>query len=155
MFYSLETMEEYFRVCGEIAKSSLCERARCGSIIVRNGIIIGKGFNSPPGNSNKRCSFNKKDYFEKVTDKTCCVHAEQRAIMDALRNNPDLVKGSDLFFTRIDEDGKILFSGEPYCTICSKMALDSGVKNFILWHKDGIKLYNTLEYNNLSYEFNH
>jgi len=80
----------------------------------------------------RRCFQDKLKLHSKVTDKTCCVHAEQRAIVDALKNNPEL-------------------SGNPYCTICSKMALDVGIKEFILLHKECPIAYNTEEYNLLSY----
>jgi deoxycytidylate deaminase len=39
-----------------------------------------------------------------VTDKTCCIHAEQRAIMNALRNHPNEIEGADLYFMRLDKD---------------------------------------------------
>jgi hypothetical protein len=39
----------------------------------------------------RRCSNDKDKYNKKVTDKTCCVHAEQRAIMNALIDAPDKI----------------------------------------------------------------
>jgi hypothetical protein len=83
------------------------------------------------------------------------MHAEWRAIMDALRNYPDNIKGSKLYFTRVNNDGEIKKSGKPFCTVCSRLALDSGVEYFILWHEDGIYEYSTSEYNRLSYEYTH
>lgn len=145
----------YLSEAARIALGSTCLRARCGSVIVSNSIIIGTGFNSPPGEreSQRRCTLEKIVHNQKVTDKTCCVHAEQRAIMDALSNFPGRIKGSRLYFTRIDEKGNPIRSGEPYCTICSKMALDTGIENFILWHNEGIFVYDTEEYNDLSYRY--
>jgi len=139
----------------QLAIRSGCERKKCGSVIVKDGIIIGEGFNGPPGNieSQKRCSCPKESYHKKVSDKSCCVHAEQRAIMDALRNNPQKIIGSRLYFVRLDDKDQKKPSGNPWCTICSKMALDSGVKEFVLWHDEGIIVYNTEKYNTLSYEY--
>lgn len=139
----------------EIALHATCQRAKCGSVIVKSGEIIGAGSNSPAGNleSQRRCSSNKDSLHKKVTDKTCCVHAEQRAIMDALRKNPDKFEGSSLYFVRLDKNGKIEKAGRPYCTICSKMTLDAGIKEFILWHEEGIRAYSTEEYNLLSYDY--
>lgn len=54
----------------------------------------------------RQCSCSKDSYHKKVTDKTCCIHAEQRAIMDALRKNPDKIAGSRLYFIRLDDNGK-------------------------------------------------
>lgn len=95
----------------------------------------------------------KDGYHKKVTDKTCCVHAEQRAIMDALRKNSEKLSGSRLYFIRLDKAGNTSKAGKPYCTICSKMALDAGISEFVLWHEEGICVYDTEEYNTLSYEY--
>ncbi|RME54256.1 hypothetical protein D6777_04385 [Candidatus Woesearchaeota archaeon] len=138
-----------------IAQNATCERSKCGAVIVQGDEVIGQGYNSPPGDyeSQRRCSCSKASYHKKVTDKTCCIHAEQRAIMDALRNNPEKVAGSRLYFIRLDTDGNVLKAGKPYCTICSKMALDVGVAEFVLWHEEGVCVYGTEEYNRLSFEF--
>ena len=83
----------YINQAAEIALQATCERARCGCIIVENDEIIGTGFNSPPGEkeSQRRCKNDKNEYNKKVTDKTCCVHAEQRAIMNTLIDAPDKI----------------------------------------------------------------
>ena len=150
--------KEAMKFIDEAARFALdsgCERKKCGSIIVSDGKIIGKGFNSPPGNldSQRRCSCPKDSYHKKVSDKSCCVHAEQRAIMDALKHAPEKITGSRLYFVRLDEHNQKTPSGEPWCTICSKMSLDSGVKEFVLWHENGIVVYDTDEYNRLSFEY--
>ena len=144
---------EYINEAVKIALNSCCLRSRCGSIIVKDSQIIGSGFNSPP--QNKKIQFCLKDSLpiDFKSDRTCCVHAEQRAIMDALRNNPDKIIGSRIYFVRIDSGGNILESEDPYCTICSKMALDSGIAEFVLFKKEGICVYDTDEYNNLSFNF--
>jgi len=136
-----------------LQKNATCERSKCGSIIVQSDEIIGSGFNSPPQDleEQRRCSYSKNSYYEKVTDKTCCVHAEQRAIMSALRKNPDKLSGSRLYFIRLDDNGTLSRAGEPYCTICSKMALDVGISEFVLWHDKGVCVYDTKEYNALSF----
>jgi hypothetical protein len=79
------------------------------------------------------------------------VHAEWRAIIDALRLYPVEVKGATLYFTRVNEVGEMIFSGEPYCTICSKLALEVGLSGFALWHESGIKIYDTVDYNDRSF----
>lgn len=146
----------YLDTAALTASSATCARHRCGSIMVKDGVIIGRGFNSPPADSEaqRRCSNSKDSYNKKVTDKTCCIHAEQRAIIDALKKNPDKVTGSRLYFMRLDSDGNKTRSGRPYCTICSKMSLDVRIKEFVLWHDDGICVYETDEYNTLSFGYN-
>ncbi len=146
---------EYIAKATTVAQNATCERSKCGSVIVQLGEIIGSGFNSPPQDIEKqrRCSYSKDSYHQKVTDKTCCVHAEQRAIMDALRKNPDKLHGSRLYFIRLDDKGTPSIAGEPYCTICSKTALDVGISEFVLWHNKGACVYDTKEYNALSFQY--
>ena len=143
----------YLRACASIAMHSNCLRSRCGSVIVKNGRIIGEGFNSPP--NHERLFKCVKDTLPKdfKSDKTCCVHAEQRAIMDALKKNPANIAYSRIYFIRLDENGKQAVAGKPYCTICSKMALDAGIAEFVLLHEEGITVYNTKEYNDLSFAY--
>lgn len=152
----LEEVEalKYIMLAGEVAKDATCTRSKCGSVIVNLDLILGTGFNSPVGNleNQRRCDNPKTIYDKKVTDKTCCVHAEQRAIMDALSSNSKNLDGSRLYFVRLKNE-QISKSGEPYCTICSKMALDVGIDEFVLYKKDGICVYDTQEYNNLSYKY--
>lgn len=138
-----------------IAKNATCARSKCGSVIEQAGEIIGSGFNSPPQDleDQRRCTNDKDTYAKKVTDKTCCVHAEQRAIFDALRKNPTKLSGARLYFIRLDSHDMPLRADAPYCTICSKMALDVGIAEFVLWHDAGICVYDTQEYNTLSYSF--
>jgi hypothetical protein len=133
------------------AKKATCQRAKCGAIIVSNGEIIGRGFNSPPCDSEdeRRCEIKKNEYDQKVTDKTCCVHAEQRALMDALKTHADKLKGSKLYFSRFYSNGEQRFLGgeiQLYCTVCTKMMFDVGIEEFILPHQNGIAVFSRKEY---------
>ncbi len=151
----MRAKEEFFQAAAEVAKKATCYKAKCGVVIVNDGEIIGRGYNSPPNDDeeNRMCK-REYDYSKKPKyDKTCCVHAEWRAIADALKNNTDKVKDSTLYFMRIDEQDNFTDAGEPFCTECSRLALDSGIKYFALWNKSGAKTYKTKEYNQLSYDF--
>lgn len=152
---SLSTnVERFLKEAQYEAQRATCKRRPCGAVIVKGNSIIGKGFNSPPGNDEgqRQCNSDKKLLDSKVTDKTCCVHAEERAIIDALRQGHDL-SGSTMYFTSVDKEGKRLCSGEPFCTLCSKLALDVGVSTWILEHEKGIISYSSQEYNKLSYAY--
>ncbi|MFO0765144.1 MAG: deaminase [Patescibacteria group bacterium] len=135
---------------------SRCGRARCGSVIVLGDEVIGEGVNSPPGDIEGQSRCHRKDELKDgfKSDRTCCVHAEQRAVMDALKRRSEGLQGSMLYFVRLDENGEPKPSGQPYCTICSKMALDAGIAEFVLWHgKNELIAYDTLEYNDLSFAY--
>lgn len=146
---------QYIDLASGIATQSTCLRKKCGSLVVKDGLIVGAGFNSPPGEieSQRRCHLNKWDYDKKVTDKTCCVHAEQRAIINTLQKNSCKMVDSIIYVAKIDEREIIMPSGEPYCTICSKMVLDVGISRFVLLCNEGIREYNTEEYNDISFLF--
>lgn len=160
MFYLNQEEEiealKYIQKSVKIAKKATCTRSKCWSVIVKNWEIIWTWYNSAPWEleSQCRCTNSKDSYNKKVTDKTCCIHAEQRAIMDALKTNASKIKDSRLYFIRLDENDKQSFAWNPYCTICSKMSLDVWIKEFVLYHKDWICVYNTEEYNDLSYAYN-
>ncbi len=145
----------WMKEAAKVAEKALCLRAKCGTVIVKDGEVIGRGYNAPPldDSQNQKC-LEEYDFSGKPKyDHTCCMHAEWRAILDAVKNNPDKTKGASLYFTRVDKEGNILKSGEPFCTVCSRFALDVGIANFLLWHEEGICEYPTNEYNNLSYGY--
>ncbi len=149
-----EEAMRWLEVAAEAARQSLCQNRHCGTVIVADGVVIGQGYNAPAldKEANRRCNHSfgpGKPNF----DMTCCIHAEWRAIMDALRRNPDKIVGSTLYFTAVDDSGAIAFSGKPCCTACSRMALDAGLAVFVLWHEEGIVEYPTDQYDYLSYTY--
>jgi deoxycytidylate deaminase len=147
--------EEHMQRAIVQARNATCARRHCGAVVVKDGVVLGEGFNSPAGGDRSvvRCQYDKTQYHPKVTDKTCCMHAEVRAMLMALRQYPEKVPGATLFFVSVDALGEKQFSRNPYCTVCSKLALDVGLKEFVLWHRSGITAYNTAEYNELSYAY--
>lgn len=148
--------EAWFHEAERVARQALCLRAKCGAVIVADGVIIGEGYNTPPRDdmANSKCHEENYDRAKKPKyDLTCCMHAEWRAIMNALRNNPEKINGATLYYARLDEEGNQRPSRDPFCTVCSRLALDVGIAYFGLLHKDGIKLYDTKEYNDRSYHY--
>jgi deoxycytidylate deaminase len=139
--------ERYIAQAALIALQSTCYRSRCGTVIVKENKVIGAGFNSPP--ANQLLQICRKDSLPQDfrSDKTCCIHAELRALFSCKED----ITGSTLYFIRLDEHGEQKLSGKPYCTMCSKAALDAGVKTFVLKHAEGIAAYDTVEYNEISF----
>lgn len=147
------TNDEILKACITQALQSSCLRSKCGSIIIFDNIVVGKGFNSPPQNICLKKCFKDELPSNFKSDKTCCVHAEQRSIIDTLIFNPRLIVGSSLYFVRLDNQNMPLPSGDPYCTICSKLALDVGVEYFCLWNGFSFTKYKTDIYNQLSFNY--
>jgi deoxycytidylate deaminase len=147
--------EQYFELAQQTAQLATCNRASCGSVIVSNeGQVIGRGYNAPPlgDESQRMCDVHLDKYIKQNNDKTCCVHAEWNAIFDALKNHPAKVAGSTLYFMRVDENGGYTEAGDPYCTVCSRLALESGIDAFGLWN-NGPQIIDTGTYNRKSYAF--
>lgn len=144
--------KKYLNVASREALNSSCHRSKCGSIIVRDDFgIIGKGHNSPPQNKCLEACFKDSLSENFKSDKTCCVHAEQRAIINALSQyGKNFFRDTTLYFIRLDEEKQIP-AERPYCTICSKFALDNNIDNWVLSHKDGIYKYDSEEYNQISF----
>jgi deoxycytidylate deaminase len=137
----------------KVAEKALCHRAQCGTVIVKDDEIIGQGYNAPPldAEENRMCE-NKYDLPQRFKyDRTCCVHSEWRAIVDALKNNPTKLSGSRLYFTRVNED--VTKWGKPICTVCSRLTLDVGISEVVLPQVEGLCLYSAKEYNNASYQY--
>ena len=149
--------EEWFKEAGRIALGALCLRAKCGAVIVASdGVMIGSGYNAPPTDdvSVRKCLSKNYDRTKKPKyDLTCCVHAEWRAIIDALKNDAEKVRGATLYYVRLSDEGNIRPSGKPFCTVCSRLALDVGISAFGLWHEDGVMLYDANDYNERSYMY--
>ncbi len=133
--------------------NSNCLRSKCGSVIVKDGKIIGKEANVTPDKKPIEKCIKDSLPADFKSEKHCCLHAEQAAILDAMEKNPGKIEGSTLYFVRVDADGNITPAGKPYCTICSKMAQYAKIAEFVLWHKEGICVYSTEEYNKLSFQF--
>lgn len=145
----------FFEEAQQVAQQATCHRARCGSVIVaKDGTIIGRGFNAPPNNdeSQRMCDVKLDKSIKQNNDKTCCVHAEWNAILDALKHHPSEITGSTLYFMRVNDSGEFTEAGEPYCTVCSRLALQSGIETFGLWN-GGPDMIATEIYNQKSYEY--
>lgn len=146
--------EKFFEEAVRLGNQAICKRGRGGAVLVLGGKIIGRGYNAPPKDSgqNRMCHTDYRTSKKPKSDRTCCVHAEWRAILEGIKNKGN-ISGSSIYYAAVDEDGKMLYSKSPYCTVCSRLALDTGIKYFLLWHTDGIKQYDTEEYNRISYNF--
>jgi deoxycytidylate deaminase len=145
---------EWFGRAAKLAEQSICLRARCAAVIVKNDRVIGAGANGPPqDNPEYRTCLAEYDIPAGFRhDRTCCIHAEQRAIAAALRNGGDLF-GARIYFVNIGKQNEKIFATDLKCTICSRAVLDVGITEFALYTVEGVKIYPADEFNWLSYEF--
>jgi len=151
---AFQAIKPYFEKAADVARNATCLRAKCGSIIVKNAVIIGAGFNCPAGNDEgqRLCEADIDTTIKPKYDKTCCIHAEWRAVLEACKTNADKVADSVLYFMRINEAGEFTDAGDPFCTVCSRLTLEAGVGEFALYNNDGADIYPLDEYNQKSYK---
>lgn len=147
----------FFEAAAEVAREATCLRAKCGAVVVsKAGVVLGRGYNAPPLNdeSQRMCEVELDLGKKPKYDKTCCVHAEWNAAMDTLAHTSAAeIEGSRLYFMRIDENGEFTDAGEPYCTTCSRIAMQAGITEFALWNSGGADVYMLPEYNEISYRY--
>lgn len=148
--------EFYFEKAAEQARLATCHRAKCGSVVVSvDGEILGEGFNAPPLNDEnlRTCDKSWNMSIKPKYDKTCCVHAEWNAIINALKSSGSKIDGGTLYFMRVDENGNWTGGGRPFCTVCSRLAAQSGLGYFALWVDGKPKIYDVKEYDIESYNY--
>lgn len=146
----------YFEKAAEQARLATCHRAKCGALVVsKDGEILCEGFNAPALNdeSLRRCDRVYDLTIKPKYDKTCCIHAEWNAIINALKNHGNKIDGGTLYFMRVDKDGNFTDAGKPFCTVCSRLAVQSGLGYFALWVEDKPKIYDVKLYDTDSYEY--
>jgi deoxycytidylate deaminase len=146
--------QRWFAKAAEVASRSLCRRALCGSIIVKDGELLAEGFNSPPQHKDEyRTCLNEYDIPAGFRhDRTCCIHAEQRAIENAMRLGKD-VAGSRIYFVAVDAEGNKISATDIKCTICSRAVLDAGIAEFAFNTAAGVRVYEPAEVDVLSYGY--
>jgi hypothetical protein len=145
-------LPEYIDAAIAAARRSPCAKSKRGVVIYRHG-IVGVGFNGQPsgecGGSGGVCW--------PVCHKVC-VHAEMRAIREALQRPgchtslPDLHEpghrphallhdpGYRLVHVKVI-DGALVASGGPSCWQCSREILDVGLAGVWLFHFEGWRFY--------------
>ncbi len=111
---------DYKKAIKQEEKASLCLRKKIGAVIVKNGLIIGRGHN---GNSKDippcsviGCAKNYFKFRSGLRNELCTgICAEQRAMIDAIKKGHSL-KGAELYTTY-----------SP-CVFCSRYMIEFGIK---------------------------
>lgn len=148
-------IKKYIEICTSIAKLSKCKKSKRGVIIVDfYGNLISRANNTPIGVES--CDPCLRTNLEGGTHLELCraIHAEDYAIQLALRNNPSKIKGSTLYHIKLDKEREVnKFPGDPSCTSCSRIILLNEIKNVFLCGRLESFLYDSKEFNELSYEY--
>lgn len=119
--------EKFMKIALEEAKNANCVKGKVGAVIVLNEEILGKGNNSVPNGCipcTEDTCLRKKHSLKSGERQEICrvVHAEQNAILNALKNGYDL------------SDSTIYVTKSP-CMICAKLIINVGIKSVIYANK--------------------
>lgn len=157
--------EYYLEIAKTVSKRSTCLKRHYGAVIVNNDEIIATGYNGNPRGLQNCCDrgvCNRLDKPHNSGDYSDCfsVHAEQNAMLSAARR--DMI-GATLYLVGEEEiaseycGGTIFTSyfkelrrGVSPCPICSRMILNSGIKEVVV--RDGENVKRILDLNNLTGE---
>ncbi len=117
----IQNINNYYMSLAYLEKEkSTCARRGVGAIIVKDNLIIGRGFNHTVVGS-KPCTIDTcirlKNNIKSGTRQEYCVatHAEQAAIIDAYKNGYNL-EGSSIYIT------------DSPCVICARLICEFGIK---------------------------
>ncbi len=143
--------EMYMKIAAEYARNSQCKKSKRGAIIVKDGEIIGEGYNKVT--IEELCNPCIREGINDNSRAELCsaIHAEQMAIIDAINNEKALI-GSRMYHIKV-KNREMRTSGNPSCTVCSRMIYESGIKEFVLLHEGGYVVYDAKEFNELSFKY--
>ena len=111
----------------EAAKQSPCVKSKRGAVLFDDdGRVWGKGWNGPP--PQVEGTLGKCDGSAACREHCTkrCLHAESRAIIDAMTWSEGGSRFPALLHVKIDEDDKLVAGGGPSCWQCSRMIVDVG-----------------------------
>lgn len=108
----------YFKACKSLARKSDCQLINFGVVIVKNGKIIGTGYNH--GVKPHKCL--KARSYQIGSDIGLCyaIHAEWKAIASALRSSKSL-RGTSLYIKGWYPDRTEYSRKRFACTVCARL----------------------------------
>jgi dCMP deaminase len=147
----LEEGMKFIKEAVRASKKSPCKKSQRGAVLVKNGKIISIGYNGAP--KDKVCDPCLRENIKDNSRTELChaIHAEQRAILNALRKGYDLTD-SRLYHIKV-KNNKTIPTDDISCTLCSRLILESGVSEMALLHTYGLFVYDAEEYNNLNFDY--
>ena len=121
-------MKWYFQIAKDISERSPCTRRKCGTVLIREGVILATGYNgSCRGSLNcgedVQCLKDKHNEPSRISYNHCPgVHAEVNSIINAARSGISTI-GTTLYLysSKLDD-------GEP-CIFCRRVLINAGVKD--------------------------
>ena len=143
------TERDAFSEACRVASLSPCAKSHRGVVIFdRNLGQLATGYNQPP----PPFVCNGSDECEDACGKLC-IHAEMMALAVLGNDHYDEITlngaGLELLHVEAEESGSVP-SGPPSCWQCSRHIVFAGIKYVWLYHEDGLRRYDALEFHELT-----
>ncbi len=126
----------YLEITKVISMRSTCIRARAGTVIVKNDVIISTGYSGSPRGELNCCDTGicERDRLgiEPGRNYELChsVHSETNAIINAARSGVPVIDGDMyIYFERLD--GQKIKHGGP-CMMCARIIKNAGIRKFVI-----------------------
>jgi len=124
--------DKFYQECLSFALQSKGISERYGSIVVKDGEILGGGWNRAIAHP----AWTKK--LERIIRQGYTNHAEVEALNDVLMNNFQDVEGADIYVAGYFSKTKQLFFQDAYtCVKCPPKVQEYGIRNIIIPTVDG------------------
>lgn len=114
--------EYYMNMAVQASLRSTCIRRKVGAVIVKDNVILSTGYNGAPSSLPNCCDDCNRCYRSahnipsgQCLDLCFAIHAEQNAILNALKTGADL-------------KGAVLFVNTYPCSTCMKLTIQVGIK---------------------------
>ena len=145
----IKEADYFMQIAAEESLKSLCGKSNRGAVLVNHGMIIGAGYNTPffP----EFCCARENVHDDSHRDMCSAIHAEQMAIANATKGLYT-IQGSRIYHIKRKNSAKVS-SGSPSCTLCSRLIHAMGISEVVLLHDQGYAVYDSEEFNRLSYEY--
>lgn len=143
--------EKFTRIAAKYAMESTCKKSQRGAVIVKDGEVLGVGHNKVT--DKKYCNPCIRENIRDNSRVELCsaLHAEQVAMLNALRRGKNLI-GARMYHIKV-KNGKMKRSDDVSCTVCSRLVLESGISEFVLWQSIGFVSYTSRELNEKSFQY--
>jgi deoxycytidylate deaminase len=151
--YEIKEIKHYLELAAKEAIKSTCKKSQRGAVVVEPDYYLGLGYNKVTDEIFCNPCIREHIQDNSSVEQCSAIHAEQMAIFKAAIycRNADL-SGSRLYHIKV-KDGKMVPSGKPSCTVCSRMIVESGISEVVLWHPEGYAIYDSKEFNELSFKY--
>jgi len=147
-------IEKWMQEAEKEARKSKCKKAQVGVVIVKDGIVISKGYNKIVVtdelfvNEEGYCTpcIRENIHDNSLVERCFAIHAEQMALINAKCE----LRGATMYHVKL-KNGKRVPIEMPTCTVCNRMIKEAGVY-FVCLQKEGYVKYSPEEIVNLSFK---